>query len=459
MKKIQILLFFLGIFLISGNLAFAQKNKKTITRILFILDASNSMTGTWNGIVKMNSAKAILSNMVDSLSKMPDIQMALRVYGHQSPVPPQDCNDTRLEVPFKDDNVNQIKLTINYIKPKGTTPIANSLLACAEDFTPCENCNNVVILITDGIEACDGDPCAISLALQKKGIILKPFVIGLELNVDIASHFSCIGNYINASTPEEFSNALSSVIYQTFSKTTMQVNLNDHNGKPLETNVNMTFLNNVSGKAVHNYVHTMNVKGIPDTINLDAIVEYKVKVNTIPPTFSKPFKLEPDKHTTISIDVPQGSLIVRSPETNNYKTINYIVRKSGEKETIYSPFINTSNRYITGKYDIEVLTLPRLYFNNVEIKPNETNLIRIPQVGIVSFIKKTKGYASIYVITETGEQEWVTNLNNESLKESLYLLPGNYVAVFRETTSVSTINTFSTNFTCTPGGTSSVTLY
>ena len=38
-----------------------------------------------------------------------------------------------------------------------------------------------MILITDGIEECGGDH-AISIALQKKGIVLKPFVIGVGLD-------------------------------------------------------------------------------------------------------------------------------------------------------------------------------------------------------------------------------------------------------------------------------------
>ena len=94
----------------------------------------------------------------------------------------QDCDDTKLEVPFAQGNGEQIRNVLSNITPKGTTPIARSLEKAANDFPECANCRNVIILITDGIEACDEDPCAVSRALQQKGIILKPFVIGIGLD-------------------------------------------------------------------------------------------------------------------------------------------------------------------------------------------------------------------------------------------------------------------------------------
>ncbi|MCK5080279.1 MAG: hypothetical protein KAR09_10060, partial [Bacteroidales bacterium] len=95
-----------------------------LTRILFVLDGSQSMYGRWQSDIKMNIAQNLLSNLLDSLKDVDNIQLALRVYGHQKTYPPQDCNDTRLVVPFANDNALRIKNQLRYIKPKGTTPIA-----------------------------------------------------------------------------------------------------------------------------------------------------------------------------------------------------------------------------------------------------------------------------------------------------------------------------------------------
>ena len=168
------------------------------SRILFIFDASNSMAGQWDGARKIDIAREILLDMVDSLEQMSNVEMALRIYGHQSPVPPQDCNDTKLEVPFSPSNASRIRQKLRFINPKGTTPIAHSLELAPDDFPPCTNCRNIILLITDGVEACEGDPCEVSQRLQKRGIILRPFVIGIGNDPGFKETFNCIGDYYDA---------------------------------------------------------------------------------------------------------------------------------------------------------------------------------------------------------------------------------------------------------------------
>ncbi|MGZ4057182.1 MAG: vWA domain-containing protein, partial [Bacteroidia bacterium] len=154
---------------------------KPLTRIEFVFDASFSMFGQWQSGMKMDIAKKMLSDFLDSIKGVGNLEVALRCYGHQVPLRPErSCTDTKLEVPFNSNlstSINAIKNRLKTIVPKGTTPIAYTLEQCGGDFPSASNPNlrNIIILITDGIEECDGDPCAVSLALQKKGIILKPF--------------------------------------------------------------------------------------------------------------------------------------------------------------------------------------------------------------------------------------------------------------------------------------------
>ncbi|MCD4682631.1 MAG: VWA domain-containing protein, partial [Bacteroidales bacterium] len=150
-----------------------------LTRILFVLDASQSMYGRWQSDMKISIARKLLSNLLDSLQGTKNIELALRVYGHQYPFPPQVCNDTKLIVPFAENNIPIIKHKLKSINPKGTTPIAYAIEQAGYDFPECDNCRNIIILITDGLEECDGDPCAVSHALQKRGVVLKPFIIGI----------------------------------------------------------------------------------------------------------------------------------------------------------------------------------------------------------------------------------------------------------------------------------------
>ena len=330
-KKITISL----ILLLLVTQLFSQKKDENIpkTRILFIFDASQSMLGEWDSGRKIDIAQKMLSRMVDSLALIDNLEIALRVYGHQYPVPPQRCDDTKLEVPFAKNNAENIKRKLHKLKPKGTTPIAKSLELCANDFPDCPTCRNIVILITDGIEACDGDPCAISIALQRKGIVLKPFIIGVGLNLDLKDIFECVGRYFNADTEDKFETILNVVISQALNSTTAQVNLLDSYGKPSETNVNMTFYDNLSGKIMHNYMHTINHRGNPDTILLDPLTTYNMQVHTIPPVFKDSITLVPGKHNIIALDAPQGYLEIKV-KGNMYKDVKTIIRKKNTMNTL-----------------------------------------------------------------------------------------------------------------------------
>ena len=96
------------LFICLSSFGWTQKN----TRILFILDASNSMNVDWNNNqTRMEAAKEVLIQEVEKLRGIPNLEIALRVYGHQTPVTNtyQDCNDTKLEVPFGVNTVDAIK--------------------------------------------------------------------------------------------------------------------------------------------------------------------------------------------------------------------------------------------------------------------------------------------------------------------------------------------------------------
>ena len=80
--------------------AYYNKPEPTLNRVLFIFDASQSMLGRWQSGRKIDIAKKLLSKMVDSLSNIDNLEIALRVYGHKSPFPPKDCEDSYLEVNF-----------------------------------------------------------------------------------------------------------------------------------------------------------------------------------------------------------------------------------------------------------------------------------------------------------------------------------------------------------------------
>jgi Ca-activated chloride channel family protein len=429
-----------------------------LTRILFVFDASQSMSGTWESDLKINISRQILIDIVDSLQNVDNVQMALRVYGHQSPVPPQDCSDTKLEVPFAPNNAARIRQKLRFITPKGTTPIARSLGLAVDDFPECDNCRNIIVLLTDGIEACDGDPCEVSKDLQTKGIVLKPFVIGIGLDPGFRETFDCMGYYYNATGEQSFKETLGFVINQVLNSTTAQVNLLDEKGLPTETNVNMTFYDRYSNKIMYNYVHTLNHKGNPDTLELDHLMTYRLKVHTIPPVEKDSVTITPGKHTVIGIEAPQGYLNVKTSRGKLYEGLPFIVRKKDELETLYNQYVGRTEKYIIGQYDLEIPTIPHLNINDIEILQSHTTTIEIPEPGTVTFNSKSPGSGSLYLL-KGKDQEFVMNLNPNVRQQAYFIQPGFYRVVFRATNMKETIYTHSTEFEVESGESAVIDLF
>ena len=430
------------------------------TRILFIFDASQSMSGYWQKNRKIDIAQKVLIHIIDSLEQLSNVKMALRLYGHQSPVPPQDCDDTRLEVPFGDNNAGKIRQKLRFVVPKGTTPIAHSLELGAKDFPPdCDNCRNIIILITDGIEACEGDPCEVSYNLQKQGVILKPFVIGIGIDENFKETFDCIGHYYNAIEEEKFDEVMGVVISQALNATSAQVNLLDIDGNPTETNVNMTFYDHFSGKIMYNFIHTMNNRGRPDTLILDHLVTYDMRVHTIPPVDVEDIKLTVGKHTIIAADVPQGSLIVGTKDSHQYRDQQFLVRKAGTMNTLNVQKFYDEEKYLVGTYDLEIPVLPRIYVTDVKISQNYTTTIDVPRPGILTLVKSSTGYGSIYLRKSNKDEEWVCNINPKLKIESINLQPGKYRVVYRAQNAKQTLYTVSKIVDLISGGSEAVQLY
>ena len=177
------------------------------------------------------------------------------------------------------------------------------------------------------------------------------------------------------------------VISQALNATTAQVNLLDQDGNPTESNVNLTFFDSFSGKVLYNYIHTLNHRGLPDTLILDHIPVYRMRVNTLPPVEVDNIKLIPGKHTIIAADVPQGTLVLKVSDPMQYRGLSFIVRKSGDMNTLNMQKMYEEEKYLIGKYDIEIPVLPRVNLYGVEIKQSHTTTVEIPRPGLVTFLR------------------------------------------------------------------------
>ena len=452
MKNVATLLLF--------SLAWLSSIGQDKTRILFVFDASNSMNGYWAGERKIESATRLLSATLEEIYLFENLEIGLRVYGHQTKhvQGQQDCDDTELVVPIGSGNNLIISKELSRITPQGTTPIARSLEKAAGDFSDCPNCRNVIILITDGIEACDEDPCAVSKALQEKNIIVRPFIIGIGLDEKYKSTFECVGNYFDATDPETFETVLDLVITEALNNTSVQINLNNSLKEPKETNVPFTLYDMRTNAIMYDYVHTLNSAGNPDTLSLDPLPTYRLVVHTLPPIVKDSLVVLPGEHTTFEVKAAQGNLDLQfSSRRSDFDKIQCLVHVKDQCDLVNSQVFGTKERYLTGLYDLEILTTPRTYINDVEIKDGETTPVVVPVPGTLVLSAGSSGYGAI-LVERDNKLETAVKFSEGDPGGRYYLQPGQYRLIFRARNARQTLYTIEKSFTIKSGASTTINL-
>jgi hypothetical protein len=180
--------------------------KQAATNVELILDASNSMWGQIQGVAKIAIAKDVLEQIINGL---PDaMNVGLRLYGHRYGLNDRRaCQDTELNVSIGPIDKAALVDIIKKIQPKGKTPLVYSVLQARKDFKDIPN--GSIILITDGIESCDGDIDSIAPALKESGIELKLHIVGFDIKeAEARAELEAIaksteGTYLDAKDSQE----------------------------------------------------------------------------------------------------------------------------------------------------------------------------------------------------------------------------------------------------------------
>jgi Ca-activated chloride channel family protein len=176
-------------------------------RAVIIFDASGSMWGQINGVTKIEIARDALKNVVKEWN--PSVELGLTVYGHRSK---GDCNDIETIIPVGKIDKNRVIKTVMSIKPKGKTPISRSLRKVADEIKYTEE-KATIILISDGKETCDPDPCGTAKELEAQGIDFVTHVIGFNVDKKTDKQLECIahatgGEYFSAKNATALNKAM-----------------------------------------------------------------------------------------------------------------------------------------------------------------------------------------------------------------------------------------------------------
>ncbi len=195
------------------SFAFVSTALNAAERGMIILDGSGSMWGRIDGSEKISVAREVLSQVLQSIP--PDLSLGLMTYGHREK---GNCSDIEVLVPISPDAGGRISNAAGDINPKGKTPLTAAVRQAAEALKYTED-KATVILITDGIETCNADPCALARELKKTGVGLKVHVVGFGLSAEEGRQVSCIaeetgGLYIQADNAAALGDALTDSVLE-----------------------------------------------------------------------------------------------------------------------------------------------------------------------------------------------------------------------------------------------------
>jgi hypothetical protein len=200
--------------LLWGAIAATAAHAESDKSIALVLDASGSMKARLaDGKTRMEAAKTAVSDFVGKLG--PDTRLAFWAYGHQSATSKKDCKDNALLSDFDAVSVNKATVVdkARSLEPLGYTPITYSISRAAEGLGSEEATSRVVVLVSDGKETCQADPCAAAKALADADAKLVVHTVGVGVDSVTRAQLQCIataarGNYYDANSASELSSAL-----------------------------------------------------------------------------------------------------------------------------------------------------------------------------------------------------------------------------------------------------------
>ena len=228
--------------------------------------------------------------------------------------------------------------------------------------------------------------------------------------------------------------------------TSAQVNLLDINGQPTETNIGMTFYDLKDNLPEYNYIHTLDRLKNPDTLYLDVYRKYRINISTVPQVQIDTAQQILGRHNIFAVNAAQGEIQLEMRYAMLGSEPFCVVRKHGKMETLNYQKINTNFKYLCGTYDLEIMTLPRIYMNNVQLGPVGKR-IEIPASGQVQ-IQSKKHIIGTILLDNGTQSSWICNLPPGGVQTfSVFLQPGKYVLVYRGKNEDLIYNTISRKFT------------
>jgi hypothetical protein len=209
-------------------------NKQVNVQLVF--DASGSMAEDIGGETKIEAARRAMEQVINGLdASKPNLNVGFRVFGHEGDNTEagraQSCQSTEQLVPLAGVDTALLRQQSNTWEPTGWTPISLALQEAGAALPASgQNVRNVIILVTDGEETCDGDPCAVAEALAASEAEVRIDVVGFGLTPAVADTLRCIhnnsdGTYVDAQDSATLAQGLEELIQGAIERSLLNIQI------------------------------------------------------------------------------------------------------------------------------------------------------------------------------------------------------------------------------------------
>lgn len=412
------------------------------TRVLIILDCSHSMWDRWQSDAKIKVTQQVLLKFMDSVANQQGIEVALRVFGHLN----KNSYGTRLEVPFEKGNNYKIQSKIKTLVPNGACTAATALSSSLNDFPPLSGDSkedvqprNIILIITDGMDDCDGNICDVARQVQMSGVIVQTFILGIGNKQDFQHSLDCAGKFTYVPNEEQYTETLYNIFRMSEEEARVVVSVNDETDHLLEATLPLAFYDSQTGVVKYTTIYSIDSRYTPDTLTVDPLVTYDITLFTTPPTVLKRRQFKPGRVNRLNIGVEQGSLRLRTDgQRTNYQVPQYpvLVYRHSSNALTGRQLMGESRDYLTGNYDIEVLSFPTLRLENVAIVASSATDLTIPTPGVANISKpKVISSGAVFELKD-GVLTFVCDLDPNKVNERILLMPGEYQLVVKPQSSI-----------------------
>lgn len=177
--------------------------------VMVVFDASGSMWGQVDGVAKITIARQAFDGLLADWDAN-KTRAGLIAYGHRQR---GDCSD--IELLAQPAEKGDLSALVAELTPRGKTPLSDAVRRAAEVLKFTEEAATVV-LISDGIETCEADPCAVGAHLESLGLDFTAHVIGFDIAKADKAQLQCLatatgGQYFDASDADDLADAMAGV--------------------------------------------------------------------------------------------------------------------------------------------------------------------------------------------------------------------------------------------------------